>query len=239
MDTAGPTALPAPASNGTVERDALEKVMWFGIIELAGLVCGWIGTSLFVGDALGNLTPANLGQNPTPARISAALGPIFANISLLLPIVAIIQIAAVIVLIVAFRQLKGIDGSFSIPSTLSIVLLIGSVLTTAGGAPLFSQLPNLIAQVPTTTGTTLPTGFVTTLASVVVYFFLIAIGGILATIGLIGGEVLGLWRVGSKYNETLLKLGAIFGIIPLLNIVAPVLVIVGARQAKKAIPVQM
>jgi hypothetical protein len=44
--------------------------------------------------------------------------------------------------------------------------------------------------------------------------------------------MLGLWRVGTRYNETLLKVAAIFVILPLLNIVAPILVIVGAHGAK-------
>jgi len=49
---------------------------------------------------------------------------------------------------------------------------------------------------------------------------------------LIGGQILGLWRVGTRYNETTIKVGAIFTIVPLLNIVGPILVLIGALEAK-------
>ena len=55
-------------------------------------------------------------------------------------------------------------------------------------------------------------------------------------VGVIGGQILGLWRVGSRYNETVIKVGAIFTIIPLLNIVAPILVLIGAYQVKGRLP---
>jgi hypothetical protein len=44
--------------------------------------------------------------------------------------------------------------------------------------------------------------------------------------------ILGLWRVGTRYDETIIKLGGIFSIIPILNIAAPVLVLVGAHSAR-------
>jgi len=64
------------------------------------------------------------------------------------------------------------------------------------------------------------------------------IAGILALIGIIGGQILGLWRVGTRYDQTLIKLGAIFTIIPLLNIVAPILVLIGAYEAKGRLVIQ-
>jgi hypothetical protein len=59
-----------------------------------------------------------------------------------------------------------------------------------------------------------------------------SIGGIVVILGVIIGQILGLWRVGSRYDETTIKIGAIFGIIPLLNFVAPILILVGALQAR-------
>ena len=56
--------------------------------------------------------------------------------------------------------------------------------------------------------------------------------GVLALVGTIGGQILGLWRVGSRYDSTIIKIGAIFVIIPLLNFVAPILILVGAAQAR-------
>lgn len=233
------TPPPSPTPTGQAEASALTKVMWFGILQLVGLVSGWMVTFFFIGINFSNLSPANLGPNPTPAEVRAVLGPVFANLTLLVPILAVVQIAAIIALLLGLRQLKGVDGRFSVPSILTMLLLAGAVIAILGVVPLFNLLPSLIAQASSATGTTVPAGLISAVASLVIYFFLIAIGGILGLIGLIGGQILGLWRVGSKYGETILKLGAIFAIIPLLNIIAPVLVIVGAFQARGRVSAQM
>ena len=64
---------------------------------------------------------------------------------------------------------------------------------------------------------------------------LLVIGGILAIVGLIGGEILGLWRVGTRYDSTIIKVGAIFVIVPLLNYVGPILLLIGSLEAKKKV----
>jgi hypothetical protein len=210
--------------------------MWFGILQLATLVAGWVGGFLIAGVAFGGVTGLNLGPNPTPSQVSAALGPLFRNLLVLVPLVALVQIASVVILFMGFRNLKRADPRFSVPSTLTALLLVGGVVVISGAALLLSDLPNLISQVPSIQGSAITPGLATAIAGVIGYFVLIVIGGLLALVGLIGGQILGLWRAGSKYNETLLKLGAIFAIIPLLNIVAPILVIVGANQAKNRLP---
>jgi hypothetical protein len=54
----------------------------------------------------------------------------------------------------------------------------------------------------------------------------------LAFLGLIGA-ILGLWRFGSLYESTVAKVGAILYIIPVLAIIAPILVLIGAYQVQK------
>jgi Protein of unknown function (DUF973) len=134
------------------------------------------------------------------------------------------------------RDLSRADRRFSVPSNLTIVELVGSLIFIAASVPVFVYLPNLFSQLASSTTTTAPPpGFVSGIVSLAAYFLLIAIGGILSFVGLIGGQILGLWRVGSRYNETLLKLGAIFVIFPFLDFVAPVLVIMGANRADKSL----
>ena len=208
---------------------------WFGIIQLTGLVVGWVGTFVFLGYSLGSMTSASLGPSPTPSQVSAAIGPLLSRISLLIPLEVAVDIAGVLLLVVAFRQLKGIDGRFSVPSILTILLAVGGALVAAGFVGFFSQLPSLISQSSISSGTTIPPELTSTLFSFIAYLLVLIVGGILTFVGLIGGQILGLWRLGSKYNETTLKIGAIFAIIPLLNFVAPVLVIVGSHQADSRI----
>ena len=219
-----------PTQAAPEERSALLKVRWFGILQLVGIAAGWMGV-LFIGGSPGSLTAASLGHNPAPSQVSAALGPVFASLASLVPILAAVQVAAVLMLILALRQLKAVDGRFSVPSVLTMVLLVGALLTVSGAVPLFSLLPSLIAQT-TTSGTTVPTGLAGTAASLALYFFIMLIGGILALVGLIGGQVLGLWRLGSKYDEAILKAGAIFIVVPFLNIASPILIIVGTNRAR-------
>jgi|YelNatPaOPRAMG01_1025707.scaffolds.fasta_scaffold07067_10 hypothetical protein len=73
-------------------------------------------------------------------------------------------------------------------------------------------------------------------------FDLIIAGGILALVSVIFillgdviGIVLGLWRVGERYNNTLIKVGAIFYIIPYLGLLAPILVFIGSNSVEKEV----
>jgi hypothetical protein len=77
-----------------------------------------------------------------------------------------------------------------------------------------------------------PAGALAAVGSIFLDSIVALVGGILTLVGLVGGLMLGLWRVGSRYEETLLKVAAIFVIIPFLNFVSPILVIVGAHGAR-------
>src|SRR5579863_2274565 len=90
------------------ERSGLRKIMWFGILQLCGLVAGWVGGFLFVGEAFSSLTPFQTRQNPAPSQVSATLGLLFRGLSLIVPLVVAIQIAALGILFVSFRKLKAV-----------------------------------------------------------------------------------------------------------------------------------
>lgn len=196
------------------------------------MVSGWVLSFYLFGNIFTDIRLLNLGPNPKPPQVSAALGPLFQSLSLLIPLEAALQIAAVIVLIFAFRQLRTVDDRFSLPSILAVLIPIGVVLASAAAYPLFNELPTIVALAPTTPGGTPTAAFTSAIVSFFFVFVLLGVGGIVVLVGLIGGQILGVWRLGSKYDETLLKLGAIFVIIPFLNIVAPILMIVGANHAK-------
>lgn len=112
-----------------------------------------------------------------------------------------------------------------------LILIVGTVVSLGGLIPLFNSIPNIIAQAPTTSSTP-SAAFFSAIGALVGSAIIASVGGILVVVGLIGGEILGLWRIGSRYNETIIEIGAIFVIIPLLNIVAPILILVGAFQVR-------
>jgi hypothetical protein len=125
-----------------------------------------------------------------------------------------------------------------------LVLIIGVLIVAGGAVSLLNNLPTTIANAISSAnctgiygGTTCTpsAAFFNQFSSVFAYIGLILLGGILSLIGYIGGLILGLWRVGSRYNQTTLKIGAIFQIIPLLQLVAPILIILGANDAKNTL----
>ncbi len=215
------------------ERSGLNKVMWFGILQLGGIAAGWsIGFYVF-STLFTTPESLNLPPNPTPHQVSAALGPLFQAITLILPLVLAIQLTALVVLTLGFRDLSRVDrGNFSLPSTLMFVLIAGVAVGAAGAFLLLGGIPGLIAQASLASNGTPSQAFLNAMSSLLFAFLMIGVGGTLGLVGIIGGQILGLWRVGSRYNEIVIKLGAVFAVVPLLNIVAPVLVLAGAYQAR-------
>jgi len=211
----------------------LRKIMWFGIIQIAGLVAGSIVAFYAFAAVFLSIASLGLGANPTPAQVGAALGPFFQSFVFVVPVTVIVDLMATVILMFALRDLAGVDrDKFSTPSILIIIGIAGILLAGAGGTLVLGSLPDLISRATVTPGGALPPSFLALFGSLGIDFVLVGLGGILALVGLIGGQILGLWRVGTRYNETTIKVGAIFTIIPLLNIVGPILVLIGALEAK-------
>ena len=115
----------------------------------------------------------------------------------------------------AFRDLREVDGRFGTPYTFTTVLLVGLAI--------------LILALLVLLG-----GFEALSLSLVLFGTVLAIiAAILLILGDIIGIILGLWRVGERYDNTLIKVGAIFYIIPYLDVLAPVLVFIGANSVEK------
>lgn len=192
------------------EASALNKVMWFGILQLVGIASGWVLGFYVFGVIFTTPAALNLGPTPTPAEVSAALGPLFQTLSYVMPVTIVVELAALAVLTLGLRDLRRVDsGSFSVPSTLMIVLMAGVVIVGLGVIPLFNSLPNIIAQAPATPGGAPSAAFLSAIGSFLFDMLFMAVGGLLSLAGLIGGQILGLWRVGSRYDQTVVKLGAI------------------------------
>ncbi len=200
---------------------------------MAGVAGSWAASIYFFSSSFWWGFGSSLGPNPTPAQVGAALEPLFRNVAYLAVFGLGLGLVAYLILTSGMRDLAKVDHDhFGTPSTLLLLLIAGLVLVGLGIFPLFSNIGSLISQAPVTPGGVPSQAFFSALGSLIVYFLLLGLGGILAIVGAIGGVVLGLWRVGEKYDQTVIKIGAIFSIIPLLQIVAPILVLVGAWEAK-------
>ena len=51
--------------------------------------------------------------------------------------------------------------------------------------------------------------------------------------------MLGLWRVGGRYDNTLIKVSAILLIIPGVDILVPILMLIGVWQSKNKVSMSM
>jgi uncharacterized protein DUF973 len=220
-----------PQQSSAEERAGLAKVMWYSIISIAGLVGGWVVVFASFNTVFMSARSLNLPPNATSAQVSAALGPVFQNFSLLIPSIIAIALVGNIALMMGFRDLAKVDNRFSTPWKLMILLLVGAVVAAGGLTSLFGSIPNIISQAPATAGTP-STAFFSSISTLVGTILLIIVGGVLGLAGTIGGQILGLWGVGSRYNETVIKVGAILVIIPPLSAVAPILILVGAYSVR-------
>ena len=208
------------------ERSALAKVLWYGVVEIAGMVVGGASFFYFFFSAFAS-AGFNMPPNATPSQVSTALAPIFQNLGLLIASALGVGLVATVLLTMGIREFRKVDYSkFDVPWIFMLILIVGTAVSLAGLVPLFNSIPSIIAQTPAVASTP-SAAFFSTMGSLIGSVVIAGVGGILALVGSIGGVILGLWRVGSRYDETIIKIGAIFTIIPLLNIVAPILILVG------------
>ena len=168
-------------------------------------------------------------SGPTAQQVQAIVS-MFQYMITLLPLVSLLALVSLVLLWTGFRKLSKTGASgFSLPSKFTLVSVVGAALATPGMIVFSSSMIPLIASLAQPGGTS-PGGV---LGPLLAGLALVVIGVILELIGVIGGQILGLWRVGERYGQTTLKVGAILTIVPLLSIAAPILVIVGISGAKQ------
>ena len=123
----------------------------------------------------------------------------------------------------AFVDLTRVDlNSFKTPASFLKLYYIGLILLLVGAIVLILGMLAAISAL----SIGLLFGFL--ILSVIVWI----VAAILMILGLIG-LVLGLWRAGERYNNTLIKIGGILYIIPYASVVAPILVLIGANSVEK------
>lgn len=128
----------------------------------------------------------------------------------------------------AFRTLARQDGRFSTPSSLVLAAIVALVIVVVTAFALVGVVYQAILCAGSgnpITSRCLNVGALVGLAAVL---------GIAAIVLLIGGIglLIGIWRLGTRYGEGMFKVGAIFLIIPLLNIVGLVLILLAVRSAR-------
>jgi hypothetical protein len=217
----GPSALRAD-----IDGPVLSDIFTAGALLLIGVVLSLIGPDL-IGTGLG---PAvSFSANSSSGFSASALTDLL--------IVLVAGLALTILAYIKFRQafarLRGVDTQFRTPATLCLLAIIGLILL----------LPTLVALLEIATalvncaGTSgvVPQSCLNSTGELLGVAGLLLIAGVLALIGYIG-TLVGIWRFGNRYNETMFRIGAILLIIPYLNAIGAILLMIGAHGAKGRLP---
>ena len=185
------------------DLDGIKNVKTASLLGIIGIILGLVGASAIERAIISGVLSGSPFTAIPALFIVALIGIIIGFISILL-------------YRAAFRDLREVDGRrFGTPYTFTTVLLVGfAVLILA----LLLVLGGVVAL---------------SLSLVLFGAVLVIIAAILLLLGDVVGIILGLWRVGVRYNNTLIKVGAIFYIIPYLDVLAPVLVFIGANSVEK------
>ena len=159
---------------------------------------------------------------------------IIAIILAFIPVISVaasfVSIVSFIILILAFKSLASVDKQFMTPYIFSLIYIVGfvllivSVLSTFGVSILFHGLSAASALMS---------------AALFIggFLILIIIAFILMLLGAIIGVIFGLWRVGKRYDNSLVSTGSILLIFPIVDIIGVILILVGLLKLTKNVSI--
>jgi len=137
----------------------------------------------------------------------------------------ILSIISLLFLRSGFKELVRAGRDLKTGLTGASIYLVAFVLLMIGVAVLFTSLVQVLPSISSNAPPPSPY-----LAPLVGGVLIVIIGAIAALVGVIM-VIIGLYKVGSIYQDGLIKVGAILIIIPYLNIVAPFLLFFGLGNA--------
>ena len=189
------------------DLDGIKNVKTASLLGIIGIILGLVGAGAVGSAILSRELPGSPLTGISALFFVALVGIVIGFISILL-------------YRSAFRDLREVDGRmFAAPYTFTTVLLVGFAI-------LILALLFFIG------------GIAALSLSLVVFAAILAIiAAILVILGDIIGIILGLWRVGERYDNTFIRVGAIFYIIPYLDVLAPILVFIGANSVEKKLEI--
>lgn len=211
LEEAGPIA-PDTEERG-VARAQLASLL--SVVGIALLLLGPVVLLVIDGVALPFLGPLFGSAQLTIAFLEELLGLIVGGV--------VLQVVSLGVYGSSFGLLRQVDDRFRVPRALSLIGLIGFILLLLGVGALLGFIFQAVSCAAAGSATScLDPGLV--LASGISAL----VGSLLAFVGWIG-LLVGLYRLGSRYESSLLKVSAILMILPVVNVVAPILAFVALR----------
>lgn len=146
----------------------------------------------------------------------------------------ILGIVSLVLLLLAFRYLSSADERFKIPYIFVLIELIGTILIFAGFFGILGSAFLFAGSVSNLIGSAVGLGVLFSAPTFFGSMIVIVLGAVLSFIGFIVGTLLGLYRVGKRYNDSKISIGAILLIFPLVDIAGLVLIIIGLLKLGKS-----
>ncbi len=208
-----------PMGDRSVERKGVGWARAAALTSLLGLLIAWLGpiAIIYVTGVEFHYGGFHLGSGKaTVASIE--------DILIVLAIGAVLSLVSLILYFVSFNTLRKAAPGFGGPVALMVVGLLGLLLVLVGVALVLSDFLNAVAC--SASGASSSCLNVSQFAGAV----LAVLGGLfLALLGWIG-LVIGIYRIGKRFDSTITKVGGILTIIPIVGLIAPILVFVGTHQ---------
>jgi len=221
-----------PAHRGPFYTDAdLRALPSIRLAAILGLIASVFGLAAeTVSNATNFLsfqtTYAGMGPPQTYYGPGLALSTLWLLAGLAV-LTATFEIVEILLVRSAFSVLSEVDRELATPARLSLLALIGGLVAVAGGTLLVVALVHAVQCAGA--GLPIPQGCLFT-GEFWAGFGLLVVGAVLALVGLIG-ILIGLWRLGTRYDDVLIKIGTILLIIPVASIGGNVLILIGAERA--------
>ena len=224
MPPAAPYMAPDPRV-AAAERSGIQRARIASLSILVALIVSIVGPFVLL-----------IIDGVSIARFGIHFGTNSFTVTLLTQIVEVLAVGvaliviAIILYLASFAAFRRVQPGFTAPLVCGIIGAIGFLLILGGIASYLSQIFSAVAC----SQTNAPASCIN-FTSIFVALGAVLLGALLALIGWIG-LIIGIYRIGKRYHSTLTKVGAILYIIPLLNIIAPILVFVGISGIRPLTP---
>jgi hypothetical protein len=217
------------AQTRSIDQGALQEAKVGALIGIFGLILSVVGDylafsygALGIGASCNSVTDTCSFPSVSVAVSGALLG--LTVVGYIIAILFILRFRS------AFQKLVTVDFRFRSPANLAILAIVGI------GIVILAEILLGVAAIDAINAC--KGGVYTTCYNAITGEIGLLLGGLgLLVLGaillLIGGilVLIGIWRMGTRYNQSLIKVGAILLIIPFLDIVGVILIYVGANQA--------
>jgi hypothetical protein len=206
----------------TVDRTAeLKGVKWAraaALTSLLGLLIAWVGPLAII-----FLTGIELHYRGFSIGSGAATKAGIEEIFEVVIFGALISFISLILYAVSFNKFRKVTSGYGGPMALVIVGAVGLLLILVGFAIVLSDFLSAIACAQS--GATSSCLDFTQVAGAVLAIF----GGLFFTFLGVIGLLIGVYRIGKRFDSTTAKVGAILSILPVVGLVAPIVIIVGMQ----------